>query len=56
VLKLEDGDAVIMKAYASADGERIRIILPELVNYTQTVINPDSKMIEFDRNPRRLKR
>ena len=50
-VELKDGvnDKVILKAYANPDGTRIRIVLPELANYTQTLVDPDHHFLEFER-------
>lgn len=50
VAELRDGDVLVLKAYASADERRIRIVLPELCNYKQTLVDPDSHFLEFSRD------
>lgn len=45
----QDFDVLIMKAYLSPDGEKLRIVLPELVDMSQTKIDPDNHIIEFSR-------
>jgi hypothetical protein len=52
-LSIEDTGLIILKAYVNPEGDKIRIVLPELCNYTQALINPDKHFIEFDRNPKR---
>jgi hypothetical protein len=54
-LSIEDSGAIILKAYVNPEGDKIRIVLPELENFTQTLINPDKHFLEFDRNPKRKK-
>lgn len=49
----QDFDVVIMKAYTSEDGTKLRIVLPELVDMTQTKIDPDLHIIEFSRRSMR---
>lgn len=50
VLKLESNDAVLLKAYVSPDGKKLRIVLPELANFAQTRIDVDSYYVEFERD------
>jgi len=47
--ELRDGECVILKAYANEAETKIRIVLEELRNYGQTLISPQNRMIEFDR-------
>lgn len=47
--ELRDGDKVLAKLYANGDATKIRIVLPELVGYRQTVIKPDDHLLEFTR-------
>jgi len=47
---LEVDGKVIVKVYASPNERKIRIVLPELRNYRQTLICPDKKLLEFDRD------
>jgi len=47
--ELRDGERVILKAYASPDERRIRIVLDELRNYGQVLVSPDNRLLEFDR-------
>lgn len=49
-VELRDGDKVVLKAYASADERRIRIVLPELVNMKQTLIDDEAHWLEFSRD------
>lgn len=49
---LHDGEELILKAYVSPDGRKIRIVLPELANFAQTKIEPDKRMLEFTRDAR----
>ena len=48
--ELREGDLVIAKVYTNADETKIRIVLPELRNYRQTLIAVDSRLIEFTRD------
>lgn len=41
---------LVAKMYANAEGTKIRIVLPELANYKQTLIVPDQHFIEFTRD------
>ena len=43
-------DEVVLKAYASADGQSVRIVLPELVSFVQVLIDIDRHWLEFDRH------
>ena len=45
----EDGK-IIAKVYTNKDATRIRIVLPELRNMRQTLIAPDSRLLEFTRD------
>ncbi len=47
--ELCDGERVVAKMYANADETKIRVVFDELRNYGQTLISPDNRMIEFDR-------
>jgi hypothetical protein len=49
VVELLDDNITILKAYASVDGSKIRIVLPELKSYKQSRIDIDSHYIDFDR-------
>lgn len=50
-VELRDGDKVVLKAYASPDERRIRVVLPELIGYKQTLIDAESHFLEFSRDP-----
>jgi len=50
------GEKEILKAYASPDGKKIRIVFSELVDFTQTRIRPELHIIDFDRESARRKR
>lgn len=54
-VELWDGEKMILKAYASPDGNKIRIVLPELVSYSQTLIDPEHHFLEFERKVTRRK-
>lgn len=41
---------VIARVYASKDGTRLRIVLPELAGFAQTRIRPDEHVIDFERD------
>lgn len=41
----------VLKAYVSADGRHLRIVLPELENFAQARIRLDDHMIDFERDP-----
>jgi hypothetical protein len=45
--------APVLKAYGSADGRKIRVVLPELKggNFTQVKIDLDHGLIDFTRDP-----
>lgn len=43
---------IICKCYASPDGSKLRISLPELRSFKQARIDIDSHLIEFERNPK----
>ena len=46
----------ILKAYLSADHKKLRVFLPELVDFTQTRIRPDVHIVDFDRESAKGKR
>jgi hypothetical protein len=48
-VELYDGEVLILKAYANSDGTKIRIVIPELRSYKQSLINPDQHFIEVTR-------
>lgn len=50
-VELRDGDKIVLKAYASANERKIRIVLPELVNMKQTLIDDEAHWLEFSREP-----
>lgn len=50
--ELRDGDIVVAKLYPNRDGTKFRLVLPELVDMTQTLISPENKMVEFERRSR----
>jgi hypothetical protein len=50
-VELRDGDKVVLKAYASSDERRVRIVLSELVNMKQTLIDDEAHWLEFSRDP-----
>lgn len=46
----ERGEEVaLVKVYASPEGTRLRIVLPELKSFKQVRIDIDSRLIEFER-------
>lgn len=47
--ELREGSVIIAKVYANAEGTKIRIVLPELRNFKQTLVSPDNKIVEFTR-------
>lgn len=47
--ELREGDKTICRVYPNADHSKIRMVLPELMGYSQTLISPDTKCIEFAR-------
>jgi len=51
---LEEGEKLILKAYASPDNKVIRIVLPELVGYGQVkhFVDGPVKYIQFYRDPK----
>lgn len=51
---LEEGEKLILKAYASPDKRIIRIVLPELVGYGQIkhFVDGPVKFIQFYRDPK----
>lgn len=51
-----DDEEVVLKAYASPDGAKLRIFLPELENFAQTKIRPDVKIVDFDRDAKKARR
>ena len=51
-----EDDVQILKAYISADHKKLRVFLPELVDFTQTRIRPDVHIVDFDRESARRKR
>jgi hypothetical protein len=53
-LQEEGSENVVLKAYSSPDSSIIRIVLPELVDFTQTLIEPNRHMISFSRKPLNL--
>lgn len=48
-VELRDGERVIAKMYANAEGTKIRIVLAELRSYGQVLISPGNRLLEFDR-------
>ena len=54
-LTVEDTGEIILKAFVNPDGKKILIFLHELSDFTQTLINPEKHLLEFDRNPKRKK-
>ncbi len=49
--KQADGtEKIIAKVYTNKDATKIRVVLPELRNYRQTLIAVDSRLIEFTRD------
>lgn len=49
-VELHDGHTLVAKLYPSPDFSKLRLVLPELVNMSQTRIDPDSHYIEFRRS------
>lgn len=49
MVELREGSTVIAKMYPNAAGTKIRIVLPELVGYKQTLISPENRLVEFTR-------
>src|SRR5262249_23249784 len=47
--ELREGSTIIAKVYANSDATKIRIVLPELESYGQTLISPENKLVEFTR-------
>ncbi len=49
---------IVLKAYASPDGSRVRIVLPELKggNFTQVKIDLDNGLLDFTRDPAAARR
>lgn len=48
-VELRDGEQIVLKAYASPDERKIRIVLPELCNFKQTLIDVEAHWLEFAR-------
>jgi hypothetical protein len=48
--ELWDGDTCIAKMYPNESGETIRVVLPELNNFRQTLIAPDLHYLDFTRS------
>jgi len=40
----------VLKAYASPDGARLRIVLPTLINFAQVRIDPEHHLLDFTRD------
>jgi len=51
-VQLDGTSKIIAKVYTNRDATKIRIVLPELRNFRQTLIAVDSRLVEFDRDPR----
>jgi hypothetical protein len=47
--ELRDGDKVLAKLYPNKTGDKFRLVLPELIDYKQTLISPENHLIEFTR-------
>lgn len=47
--ELRQEGRVLAKLYPNAAGDKLRLVLPELVNYKQTLIDPENHLIEFIR-------
>lgn len=45
-----EDDKLVLKAYPSPDGSKIRIVLPELLNMAQTRIDTNHHLLEFTRD------
>lgn len=45
-----EDDRLILKAYPSPDGRYVRVVLPELANYAQTLIRPEKRIVDFERD------
>jgi hypothetical protein len=52
MVEMHDGGRILAKMYMSETGEKIRIVIPELKNYSQTFINIEQHMLEFTRDPK----
>jgi hypothetical protein len=50
--ELREGSKTIARLYPNEDGTKIRIVLAELVDYTQTLVSPHTKCLEFTRKPK----
>ena len=51
-VELREDGKIILKAYPNKQGTKLRVVLSELRNYRQTLIAVDSRLVEFDRDPR----
>jgi len=51
-VELREDGKIIAKVYTNKQQTKIRIVLPELRNFRQTLIAVDSRLVEFDRDPR----
>lgn len=47
--ELREGDVIVAKMYPSADGTKLRIVIPQLKSFKQTRIDIDSHFIEVER-------
>lgn len=47
--ELRDGDVVLAKLYPNKAGDKLRLVLLELISYKQTIISPENHLIEFTR-------
>jgi len=52
VAELREDGKIIAKIYPNAAGTKLRVVFAELRNYRQTLIAPDSRMVEFTRDER----
>ena len=52
VILEDDAGNILLKAYPSPDLTKLRIVLPELQNFAQTIIKPDQRLIDFTRDGR----
>lgn len=48
-LRQDPGDVVIFKAYASPDGKKIRVVVPEFLRLDQASADPEKHIVEFRR-------
>ena len=54
--ELREGSEIIARVYPNQDGTKIRIVLPELMDFTQTLISIDNHLIEFTRKGKNASR